>query len=520
MHQTILVDNRIKNYLVLLPAFALMFWIAADAFSDDTLVTALALGAILIGLIFSAIFLKSTRFEAAVINCLLVGYLVGNRGFAELTLVKPLYPGEVCLALVLAAMLIRYLLSRETPDLSGTLSSLILIYIALGVVRLSMDFSTYKMDALRDSAMVYYSLYFFIGRELALRSDSKRILESCLRFSFILLVPIALIARFDQELLFSGALSLFFPKDDLLTTFEALAAFVLYTRPKIYPIKGLRIALIFLYLVLIVSGLTRASLAGLAVGSILFLFASEKKFFAYPLIAIVLGLTALAGTGYAFGNSNTNDPKVFIEKIESMVDVTGTLVPDTDFGQLKAENNNFRRTLWQSFFDETTAVSPVFGRGFGYDFLARYEDLYRLGEWQGLRSAHNFYVTLYGRMGILGVGLFLLITLQIIKDGIRAAIAVKAGVLPLADLSFWCGAWAILVAAVFGVVLEGPVGAIVFWLFLGVGTGSMQVAAAKHRDSALLNSSSVNAELILAQVRDYLNKGATASALAARQSGK
>jgi hypothetical protein len=36
----------------------------------------------------------------------------------------------------------------------------------------------------------------------------------------------------------------------------------------------------------------------------------------------------------------------------------------------------------------------------------------------------------------------------------------------------WCAAWVILVSACFGVVLEGPMGAVVFWTILGLASAA------------------------------------------------
>ncbi len=479
MAQTIILDSRIRSLIVLLPALGIAMWIASELSSGEFLIplmVIMAFGA----LVFFSVFVQVVRVEAAVLNMLLVGYIVGNRGFAELTLAKPLYPGEIALGVIFVATLIRYVLSRELPDLSGLLARLVLIYCVLGAVRLFLDYSTYHMDAARDSAMVYYSIFFFLGRELATRPASKLMLERCLRFSFIALVPIALVQRLFPETFMINILS---QKDDILTTFSALGVFVLYTRPNIYRFKWLRAMLILFYIGYIAIGVTRASLVGLMLGGIILLVARQWKFLSYFAVALVLGLTALGGLAFTYGSSSTISPEVMLEKFESIVDVTGTKQYNSDFGNLKASNNEFRRTLWQSFFDDTTESSPVFGRGFGYDFLARYQDVFRKGEWGNLRSAHNFYITLYGRMGIIGSIVFLLITWQVIVGGVRAGLAARAGWLPLEDLSYWCGAWAILTAAVFGVVLEGPMGATVFWTFLGVGVRTMQAAAEERREA-------------------------------------
>jgi O-antigen ligase len=473
---TLLADNRIKSALVLLPALAITVWIAAQIGSEDYLVPALVTAAFGGLVIFNA-FTKSIRFESSVVCLLLVGYLVGNRGFAEMTLAPPFYPGEVCLAAISAAILIRFVVTREWIDLSGFLSTCIIAFCVLGAIRLAVDFGFYRMEALRDSAMVYYSVYFFCGRQLAQRADSKSMLEKCLRFSFIAIVPLLLVQRLAPDLLESqGEASIFYQRNDLLTTFAACGVFYMYTRPKLYRWAWLQAVLIFFFIAYIAEGFTRASLLGLCFGSIPILVAGRKKYLFYPGAVLLVGVVVLGTLTFVTGPAGDSETDSIVEKLHSMVDFNGTGTYNSDLGDEKSGNNEFRRTLWQSFIDETNAVSPWFGRGFGYDFLAHYEDSYRRGKWEGLRSAHNYYVTLYGRMGIIGTIVFAAITVQMIVGGLRAARAVAAGWLSLADLSYWCSAWAILVAAAVGVVLEGPVGAIVFWSFLGVGTGTLQVA--------------------------------------------
>ncbi len=505
MAAQMILDSRARSLLVLLPALGIVMWIASELADGEFIVpllTIMAFGAVVL----FSVFVQTVRVEAAILNMLLVGYLVGNRGFAELTLAKPFYPGEVAMAIILVAMLIRYVLTRELPDLSGTLARLIVVFLALGAVRLAMDYQTYRMDALRDSAMVYYSLFFFLGRELVARYGARVMLERALRFSFIALVPVSLLARWFPEMF---QLVIFSQKDDLLTTFSALGIFVLYTRPNIYRMRWLRAMLIIYYISYIAVGISRAPLLAMLVGSVLLLIAGRGRFYWYFVVAFLLGMTALSGLSVTFGSASTTDPQVVLEKFESMVDITGDSRFRSDYADLKAGNNEFRRTLWQSFIEDTNQVSPIFGRGFGYDFIASYQDKLRNGaEWVGLRSAHNYYPTLYGRMGIIGSLVFLAITWQVVVGGIRAALGVRAGWLPLEDLSFWCGAWAILAAAVVGVVLEGPMGAIVFWSFLGVGTRCVQAARAELRNT-LEEKEAVAYEAFAPRERPRLGYGAT-----------
>ena len=286
----------------------------------------------------------------------------------------------------------------------------------------------------------------------------------------------------------NGHFGLLYQKDDLLTTFAALAVFVIYTRPKMFRWNWMRIGMILFYLVFVVSGVGRASLAGLAFGSVLLFIAGQKRFFIYPALGLLVGITLVASYVTGYGDSPESAPSIFVEKLQSMVDVSGTHNYSSAYGEQKAMNNEFRRRLWESFVEDTDKESPMFGRGFGVDFLAHFEATFQRGGWEGLRSAHNFYVTLYGRMGAAGLLIFLAITGQIFAGGVRAALLVRAGLYPLADLGYWCGVWTILISSVVGVVLEGPVGAVVFWTFLGVAaecSKTVNAALAEARQKAL-----------------------------------
>lgn len=480
--QVTVLDSRLRSLAVLIPALILVIWVASEAASEEFIVPIVATVAF-VGLVVFSVFVQSVRFETAILNLLLVGYLVGNRGFAEVTVAKPLFPGEICMILVLTAMAARYVVTRELPDLSGTLARTIIVFLFVGGVRLALDFQVYQLDAVRDSAMVYYAIYFFFGRQMSITPESRRLTEKCLKFSFLALVPISIILRYAPDLLANAGpfAVLLFQKDDLLTIFAVAAAFIIYTQPQLYKKAWLRTGLILFYIAYIFNGIGRASLVGLVFGSFLLLLAGKKKFLAYPAIAVALGLTVLAGLAVGFGNSNTADLDAVTDKIYSIVDFSGTHEYASDIGDLKAGTNDFRRQLWQSFIDETNESAPIFGRGFGYDFVSRF--LFGAIDPYGLRSAHNYYITLYGRMGIIGVLIFAVITYQIVAGGIRAALAVRHGKGDLAGLGYWAAAWAILMASIFGVVLEGPVGAIVFWLILGMAVRSTQNAAAEHQMS-------------------------------------
>ena len=76
-------------------------------------------------------------------------------------------------------------------------------------------------------------------------------------------------------------------------------------------------------------------------------------------------------------------------------------------------------------------------------------------------------------MGIMGFLSFAVIVWCIIREAMRAARRVARREAEVSSLAFWTGAIIILGSASFGVVLEGPMGGILFWSFLGLASSQL-----------------------------------------------
>jgi hypothetical protein len=146
---------------------------------------------------------------------------------------------------------------------------------------------------------------------------------------------------------------------------------------------------------------------------------------------------------------------------------TGTYL-HTDSGD-PSDNNRFRRVWWRSVADETIERSPFFGLGFGADLAARFLTNYDLvgAEDFTARSPHSVIMTVFGRMGTLGLLLFLTI----------AAMMARSTMLAFRQrdyrtMGLWSVVWVLWFSACFGVVLEGPMGAVVFWTILGMASAT------------------------------------------------
>src|SRR5205085_310941 len=158
------------------------------------------------------------------------------------------------------------------------------------------------------------------------------------------------------------------------------------------------------------------------------------------------------------------------DRVESMADVSGGHTYRGQIGDYSADNNRFRTIWWRSVFDETMRKGPFFGLGFGYDLAAGFIKNYYSNLLLNFdtRSPHSVWVTVFGRMGLIGLLSFTIVVFFVVREAMAAARRVARKEAQPKTLAFWAGAIIILGSASFGVVLEGPMGGILFWSFLGI----------------------------------------------------
>jgi hypothetical protein len=182
-------------------------------------------------------------------------------------------------------------------------------------------------------------------------------------------------------------------------------------------------------------------------------------------VSVVLGVAAL-------GNQRERQTPIYTtqEHAASILTFPGTGAEANQASGGPSDNPSFRLAWWRAVVTETAAQSPLFGLGFGYDLAARF-----LAEHEGLlpgdftpRGPPSMLVSVLGRMGAVGLALWL---------------AVAAGMAYLTARCFQQGnfdalglisiAWVFWICAGFGRVLEGPMGAVVFWTVLGLASRAL-----------------------------------------------
>jgi O-antigen ligase len=466
----------LRTLVVAVPGLALALFLGFLLGEGNAIVGVLIL-AIAVAFLLVMSLARRGVLEASMVAFLIIGYFAGNRGFAQLAIVRPVFVGELALAILGTLFVLKALLARELPNLRVPLAALISAYLLYALVRFSFDVRQYKFEAVRDLAVVYYAAFFFIAYQLGKKSTARAFIERYMTVAVVAHAVVAALFTFapsvlQTNLVIKGA-PLFFQKGDLTITFSAVCIFFVANRNRVFGLRWLRLSLLILLVTCAALGIARAAILALICVSVLLWISGQRRVFAYAAAGVAAALMTVMFITAA-GNSVNDSEQVmlFKEKMASMFDFTGKYKYQTDLGTMKGGNNEFRRAFWKTMIEQTTRTNPIFGLGFGYDFLPQFESYYARGSWEGLRSPHNYFVTVYGRMGVVGLLIFGAIVVLMVRHAFVAAVMVRTRRMAATDFSYWCGALVLLISGTFGVVLEGPMGAIPFWVFLGLAFSS------------------------------------------------
>ncbi len=413
--------------------------------------------------------------DALIGGLVIAGYLIGNRGFAQLNVPNiPLLPGEAALAVGILSATWTAAISKQLPIRRDALNLVLIAWLCFGVCRLGADVPAHGIVALRDFAILYYASFFFLAQAWWEEPIKRRWIEGCLTVGFTVGAPTFLaFARWPDFFVdhFSiHGVPLIYVKSDVqggllvAGTFWFLHRYVATGRPGWLLPAALNLLGVAL-------SNSRAALVAFA-GACVWLALYRDWRSLRPIL--VMGAMGLAGL-FVAASLNQSDWKEslayrFYESVASIGDVQGARSYDTADLADKPDNNLFRLAWWRAVLVETWADGRWLGLGFGYDLSGQFTRSYYFDNSDEFRarSPHNFPLTVFGRMGLVGLSI-LLICLGIMAARTRHAGRIAAdAALPTAEFMVWVGAWGIFFSACFGVVLEGPMGASIFWTLLGL----------------------------------------------------
>ena len=412
------------------------------------------------------------RPEAWLLAVALVGYILGNRGFAQIQLAPrlPLFPAEAVLLVAVPVLLMRLAQGSATAFRRDALNFAVLLWALLGAARLPVDLSRHGFLAARDFAMVYYVAFFFLGQALAAHEMSGRLLRRALTVGCVVLPLLVTTFRVFPEF-FLGVMTvrgvpLVFYKDDLLATLFAAAFFWLWTRWEVTRGRLWLVPIAASLLMIATTASPRAAMVAVAGVTGLWLLARRWRVAAAQ--GAIIGAAALGAVALVVvGNRDIRESAAYpaYENVVSIFDYRATGSYGARQSGDPGDNNRFRIVWWRAVAEETVEENPVFGLGFGHDLAARFLADYGLLQADDFsaRSPHSMIMSVFGRLGFAGLVGWLAIAgamVALMRRALRTGSADRRG--------FASVAWVIWISACFGVVLEGPMGAVVFWTALGL----------------------------------------------------
>ncbi|HLK51566.1 MAG TPA: O-antigen ligase family protein [Bryobacteraceae bacterium] len=390
----------------------------------------------------------------------------------------PLYWGEFVLALGLLKIApwgfrsdyfyrTRYLLFVLLP------------FMMLGAVLTALSVGRWRLDALRDAAIWYYGAFVFIGIGLASREAVAdrvwRVLRVCWIISLVWntadLLSRQRLSHSGPVIPWRGVPILFNSTHEAGQNLALGALIVLCTttlhKRVLWRLVLLPIAVLGLCLFAISEG--RGMRVGIASAVVTVLLLGIGRFgrarFNQRLFTLAVAFVPVAALAVA----------AFPGKITKLSNLDRFAAADPTDPEGTA---NWRMIWWEHLYDHVMETDPAFGIGFGESLHLYNPLLESLEEEFVVRSPHNFNVTVFSRMGF--VGLFLWLGILIIGLGGLCARVWRGRTARgqiyteerRDELAFWV---AMLVCTVvnssFGVLMEGPVLGIWFWFALGFASG-------------------------------------------------
>ncbi len=340
-------------------------------------------------------------------------------------------------------------------------------------IRLLFDIRAFGITALRDFATVYYCSFFFLVHRLALEETSRRFFEKFLALGLFLLIPLFPLFRqfpaFFYYKLNVDNVPLIFYKGDLVASMFSVGFVFFYlkyfkNRSTVLFLISIACMLMALY------STSRAAWVGLALALGVLFFAGIRLVFQHLVIVLICCIIPSAIIFGLFAE-NLTQTRVYAvyEHAISLVDFSGTGRYRNPESRNTGDNNRYRLVWWRIVIEDTLRQAPLTGLGFGTDISERFGKTYfTTFKTLRARSPHSIVLSVFGRMGIIGLALFLIVVSAMIYRTLEVINLARVSATLPESLIYWCMVWAIFGSACFGVVLEGPMGAIPFWTFLGI----------------------------------------------------
>jgi hypothetical protein len=406
----------------------------------------------------------------------LVMFVVVGKSFAYLG-VAPVYLTEVTAIYGLVVVLIY----RRPTDFFGCgLALPLLAFVAVGLAELLLGGRPIDVPALRDSVIWGYAL--FAGLTFLLFDQRPRLFEwTFARYATFCryVIPLAALSMMLLRVLptlppapwiASGDEPIIWPKGGDIAV-QVGAAIVAYSLGLVR-LSALNAALLALSAVSIVS-VGRSPLLSVAVQIVVCVLLTRRRArvaqsVALLALGVALILPWLSGIAVRVSGERDFSADQILWNVLSLFDTSRF-----------NDTMEFRWLWWSAIVEHVLSSADFwFGMGFG-DTLAVFS---AVQVDPSLRSPHNIFITILGRMGVIGLVAWCVLLAGWAWRMLRAAkLASRAGDQETAHRCVWLLGYgvAMVVNASTDVALEGPMAGVWFWCLLG-----FSLAYARQRRSA------------------------------------
>jgi hypothetical protein len=409
------------------------------------------------------------------LGVVLAGYAFFGRGFAYLG-VSPLYIGELLLGIALLTLVVNVRRWRLS-----LMSSLLLLFMTLGILATIPYLAVHGIDALRDAVIWGYGIFAF-AVAWSVRKEHFAVITRWygkLLPVFILCAPVFLIASntlASLPMLPGSNASFFDPKPgDLAVHLAGGAAFLivgLWTRrSELRSFAELLLWPAWFAGIGLAGSLNRGGLTSAAIGVALTFVLRPSGRFVRPLFvaALLITVTIFVDPTIDIGANRQISLNQITDNLKSVVGSSG----DSNLGGTR----EWRLRWWEDIVDYTVHGQYFWtGKGFGINLANA--DGYQVEADDSLRSPHNSHMTVLARMGVPGMliwavlhvtfGLIMLINIRRAhrrRDAFWVQITVWLFV-------YWL---VMIINSSFDVYLEGPQGGIWFWTIVGLGLAACRI---------------------------------------------
>ncbi len=390
--------------------------------------------------------------------------------------VPPLFWGEAVLAAALAWVAFAGRLPGFPLPKPKGLSAAICLFLALGAVLTGLYLPRWGLDAARDAAIWYYAAFAFVGLAIAAREALAERVWTWLRVFWVLAMIWGVADDLSgRQLSQNGPLV---PWRNVPVTWNSVSEMMQH--------MALGSLLVLATGLLRRRPVLRAVLSLVALGGLMVAAKSASRGFK---VGLALGLVIVTVLSLAPGRPLRIHWRLFrwlalaaILLVLAAVVLDLDLASMTNFSRFARDEgtSSWRLIWWERLFEQVLSSNPAFGLGFGanLDVFNPTITLNAFDPWP-TRSPHNYNVTVFSRMGLAGLAVWL----AILGLGIGGLFARTWRNRPhpaaesytperREELAFW-----LLMLACswgngsFGVLMEGPALGIWFWFALGFATG-------------------------------------------------